>query len=374
MLRRRRRSTPSTMGRNGQILREGAEALGLTHHPLPATPALRRSAARARTAAASTRSARCTSRTCRARSPRGRGCAPASRSGAIVFEGERARSALELPQRASPRRARDGAGRPYTVRARRAVILAGGAFGTPELLLRSGFRSPSGELGRNLRIHPACWVGARFDDEVRGWDGVMQSYAVDEWQHRGRAARGDVHPARVRRRTGCPAPATSTRSGSLGYGNIASTGVHLSDRSRGRVGLGRDGSLRITYRLLREDARASSSSASPARRSSSTPPAPARSTRRSPAIKTTRRAGVAELEASPPSARAAPRGVPPDGHGADGRRPDARRHRDRRRRPRRRRPLRRRREPVPELDRGQPDDDHHRDGRAGRAGGSPTAR
>ncbi len=39
------------------------------------------------------------------------------------------------------------------------------------------------------------------------------------------------------------------------YGHIASTGVHLSDRSKGRVGLAGDGSLRITYRLIREDAR-----------------------------------------------------------------------------------------------------------------------
>src|SRR5262249_56902154 len=75
--------------------------------------------------------------------------------------------------------------RPFTVRPRRAVVLAAGAFGTPELLLRSGFRSPSGELGRNLRIHPACWVGARFAEEVRGWEGVMQSYAVREWEDRG---------------------------------------------------------------------------------------------------------------------------------------------------------------------------------------------
>src|SRR5204862_287403 len=75
--------------------------------------------------------------------------------------------------------------RPLTVRPRRAVLLAGGAFGTPELLLRSGLRSPGGQLGRNLRIHPACWVGARFGEEVRGWDGVMQSYGVTEWEPRG---------------------------------------------------------------------------------------------------------------------------------------------------------------------------------------------
>ena len=39
------------------------------------------------------------------------------------------------------------------------------------------------------------------------------------------------------------------------YDHIASTGVHLSDRSAGRVGLARDGSLRVTYRLTDDDAR-----------------------------------------------------------------------------------------------------------------------
>jgi choline dehydrogenase-like flavoprotein len=39
------------------------------------------------------------------------------------------------------------------------------------------------------------------------------------------------------------------------YGHVASTGVHLSDRSRGRVGLAGDGSLKITYRLTRDDTR-----------------------------------------------------------------------------------------------------------------------
>jgi choline dehydrogenase-like flavoprotein len=37
------------------------------------------------------------------------------------------------------------------------------------------------------------------------------------------------------------------------YDRIASTGVHLSDRSTGRVGLARDGSLRVTYRLTEDD-------------------------------------------------------------------------------------------------------------------------
>ncbi len=41
----------------------------------------------------------------------------------------------------------------------------------------------------------------------------------------------------------------------LGFGNVGSIGVHLSDRSAGRIGLSSDGSLRASYRLSEDDAR-----------------------------------------------------------------------------------------------------------------------
>jgi hypothetical protein len=133
------------------------------------------------------------------------------------------------------------------------VIVAGGAFGTPELLMRSGVRSASGELGRNLRIHPACWVGARFNEPVRGWDGVMQSYAVDEWKHRGLLLEATFTPLAFGGHW-MPGVGDEHQERLASYSHVASTGVHLSDTSRGRVGLAGDGSLRITYRLSGDDA------------------------------------------------------------------------------------------------------------------------
>ncbi len=240
---------PARMGRNGQLLLKGADALGVSHGPLR------------RNAGACVQCSSCPIG-CRLDAkramhvtylPRAVAAGARIRAGVeaqrILFSGGRARGVTCL---AGPG-GHNGSRRPYTVRARKGVVLAGGAFGTPELLMRSGFRSPGGELGRNLRIHPACWVGARFDDEVRGWEGVMQSYAVHEWEERGILLEATFTPLAFGGQW-LPGTGAAHQRRLLEFGNLASTGVHLSDKSAGRVRLGSDGSLRISYQLTREDA------------------------------------------------------------------------------------------------------------------------
>jgi choline dehydrogenase-like flavoprotein len=242
---------PERMGRNGQLLREGAETLGVSHHAL------------ARNAGACVTCGSCPYG-CRLDAKRAMHVSYLPRAvaaGARVRAGVEARKIRFEADRATGLDcvagvAREGGPppRPFHVHARRGVIAAGGAFGTPELLMRSGVRSRSGELGRNLRIHPACWVGARFEDEVRGWDGIMQSYAVDEWRSDGLLLEATFTPLAFGGHW-MPGTGAEHQERLAAYGHVASTGVHLSDRSRGRVGIAGDGSLRITYRLIRDDAR-----------------------------------------------------------------------------------------------------------------------
>jgi choline dehydrogenase-like flavoprotein len=144
----------------------------------------------------------------------------------------------------------NGIARAYTVRAKRAVIAAGGALGTPELLLRSGLGG--GQVGRNLHIHPACWVGARYPEQVRGWEGVMQSYYVDEWESQRLLLEATFTPLHF---GGAWLLGTGRRhqEAMLDFARMGSIGVHLSDRSSGRVRLGSDGSLRMSYRLSAEE-------------------------------------------------------------------------------------------------------------------------
>jgi choline dehydrogenase-like flavoprotein len=148
---------------------------------------------------------------------------------------------------------RTASGGRYEVRAR-SVVLAAGALGTPELLLSQGIANSSGAVGRHLRIHPACWVGALFDEPVRGWEGVMQSWAVDEWNDRGLFLEATFTPlsfgAHWLRGAGAAYKQRLER-----YSHLAVIGVHLSDRSEGHVSL-RGRSSRIRYRLTDDDAAA----------------------------------------------------------------------------------------------------------------------
>jgi choline dehydrogenase-like flavoprotein len=59
------------------------------------------------------------------------------------------------------------------------VVAACGTLHTPLLLRASGVRSP--HLGRHITLHPAVRVAALFDDEVRGWDGALQSVYSDHY-------------------------------------------------------------------------------------------------------------------------------------------------------------------------------------------------
>ncbi|HZA89368.1 MAG TPA: GMC family oxidoreductase [Solirubrobacterales bacterium] len=234
------------MGRNGQLFMEGAAAIGASGGPLS------RNAGRCVQCGSCPKGCRLDAKRAMHVTylPRAAEAGARVRAGAraerIVFEGSRA-----VGVRCTVGSA--GAERPYEVRAG-TVLCAGGAFGTPELLLRSGFAGGNGALGRNLHVHPAAWIGARFDDEVRGWDGVMQSYCVDEWFDRGLLLEATFTPLAFGAQW-LPGVGREHQERILAYDRIASTGVHLSDRSSGRVGLARDGSLRLTYRLMRDEAR-----------------------------------------------------------------------------------------------------------------------
>jgi choline dehydrogenase-like flavoprotein len=240
---------PERMGRNGQLAMEGAEAIGASSGPI------------SRNAGNCVQCSSCPFG-CEIDAKRGMHVSYVPRAvaaGARLRTGVEARRVLIEDGRAagvrcvaSGRAETNGSHRAYTVRARLATIVAGGAMGTPELLLRSGLGG--GQVGRNLHIHPACWIGARYEEEVRGWEGVMQSYYVDEWEDQRILLEATFTPLPFGG-AWLLGSGREHQEAILGFDRIGSIGVQLSDESAGRVGLTRDGSLRTTYKLTDEDAR-----------------------------------------------------------------------------------------------------------------------
>ncbi len=77
-----------------------------------------------------------------------------------------------------------GRGASIAIRAK-LVVAACGAIHTPALLVRSGLRSRSGQLGANLSLHPNVKVVAIFDEDVTGWKGAHQAFQVREFADQG---------------------------------------------------------------------------------------------------------------------------------------------------------------------------------------------
>lgn len=117
-----------------------------------------------------------------------------------------------------------------------AVVLAAGAVHTPDLLLRNRLANPSGQVGRNFRVHPGLGVLAFFDHDLHAWRGVMQSSEVDA-----RLEDGILLEATY------PPPGAGYSAGGLGevglelknalarYPQSAACGLIVSDTGAGRV-------------------------------------------------------------------------------------------------------------------------------------------
>ncbi|HEX3736200.1 MAG TPA: GMC family oxidoreductase N-terminal domain-containing protein [Solirubrobacterales bacterium] len=236
---------PERMGRNGRMAMAGAEALGISGGPI------------ARNAGSCVQCSSCPYG-CPIDAKRGMHVSYLPRAvaaGARVRAGVDVRRVLVEDGRAVGVECRSGGGerpaREFTVRARRAVIAAGGALGTPELLQRSGLGG--GAVGHNLHVHPACWVGARYAEEVRGWEGVMQSYYLDQWESHGVLLEATFTPLAFGG-AWLAGSGAAHQQAMLDFDHVGSIGVQLTDLSTGRVRLGTGGQMRASYDLTRDDA------------------------------------------------------------------------------------------------------------------------
>ncbi|MCB9766042.1 MAG: GMC family oxidoreductase [Alphaproteobacteria bacterium] len=103
-------------------------------------------------------------------------------AGARVVTGVRVERVRHRFGRAVGVRGVTAQGHPVTVDARH-VVLAASATGSPALLVASGLRDRWGQVGAHLHIHPGGTVGALFEQPVRGWQGIPQSWECTQLLH-----------------------------------------------------------------------------------------------------------------------------------------------------------------------------------------------
>jgi choline dehydrogenase-like flavoprotein len=114
------------------------------------------------------------------------------------------------------------------------VVVAAGTIHTPLLLACSGLGRASGQLGRNLAIHPATGAFALMDEVVDMAKGVPQSFYVDEFAAEGIMFEGVAGPPSY---VAMSLPLTGARHARAmaDYRQLAQFGLMVSDSSRGSV-------------------------------------------------------------------------------------------------------------------------------------------
>jgi choline dehydrogenase-like flavoprotein len=212
------------VGKNGEIIARGAAALGWSHGPLVrnapdcdgqavccfgCTSGAKRSTDVSMIPAALEKGARLY---CRARAE------------SVILEGNTAAGikAVSLDT-----------GKRITVRAR-AVVLALGAIETPRLLMRQKIANSSGQVGRNLSIHPATALHALMDEPVEPQKSIPQGYMIDEFHEDGILMEGGTLPLEMFSMM-VPEIGREGQEIMRAYRNISMFGVMICDKSRGRV-------------------------------------------------------------------------------------------------------------------------------------------
>jgi len=232
-------SPATAIGKPGELIARGCDALGYSHHPL------------LRNAPGCDGQGLCCfgCPTDAKRSTNVSFVPGALRRGAQLITGLKVDRVLVEGERAVGvvGHAVDAGGQPRSITVRaKTVVLACGTLHTPTLLLRQGLANASDQLGRNLSIHPAAAAVARFDEAVTGWRAVPQGYAIDHFAREGLMFEGGSVPLDI------------TAASLPGYGpgyvdfmeqfdRLLCFGFMVKDTSRGRVHRTARGEPRISY-------------------------------------------------------------------------------------------------------------------------------
>ena len=132
------------------------------------------------------------------------------------------------------------------------VVLSAGAINSPQILLGSGIANTSGQVGKNLHLHPSVLLAGVYDEDIYGYRGIPQSYYVDEFIDLEKDPDSGYILMPV---YGFPV-ATATQLPGFGrehfevmqnFHRMVGILVLMHDQSAGEVRVGRSGKPEITY-------------------------------------------------------------------------------------------------------------------------------
>ena len=178
----------------------------------------------------------------------------AAAAGARIITGADVRTVRVVDGRATGVDAMVGPHR-LTVSAK-TVVAAAGAIETPALLLRSGL---GGRVGHNLHLHPGTAAFGIFEDDVRMWEGTLQSRYSSEFRHWDGGYGPIFETVPVHPGAGSTfiawEGAEAHRAQMAKSKNYSFCAVLPRDTTNGRVKIAKDGSPRVEYKLSADDER-----------------------------------------------------------------------------------------------------------------------
>ena len=177
---------------------------------------------------------------------------PALEAGAQLFTGLRVERVLVENGRAVGIEGLSASGRWLRVRGR-AVVLAGGSVPTPLLLLKQGLCNSSGQVGRNLTLHPSTNVAGLFDEVIDPASHIPQGYGCDQFLRDGQLIAVAQPTTNVAAQI-FPLVGRQLMDVLDHLPHIASLGLCAKDTTaNGRVWRDIGGRAVITYTITRED-------------------------------------------------------------------------------------------------------------------------
>ncbi len=171
--------------------------------------------------------------------------------GALALTGLRAERVLKENGRAVGVEGVASNGKRIRIRAK-VTVLAGGAVPTPLFLLKNSLCNSSGEVGRNLTLHPSGAVSAMFDEELHPHRYIPQAYLCDEFLKQGvllSGAQPDLNIGAIL----FPFTGRRLMEAMSGMSNLTAFGVVLRDTGTGTVRFELNGTPIVTYSLTPRD-------------------------------------------------------------------------------------------------------------------------